>query len=87
MVTLLGPSYPKKIWTKFEFDQFKSRLGQDAVIPIWFTTSPAGMFDETRRYGGLTIDPEKDVSTQVSTIASLLVKKLADVRGRLFATD
>jgi hypothetical protein len=45
------------------------------------------MFDETRRYGGLTIDPEKDVSTQVSTIASLLVKKLADVRGRLFATD
>jgi hypothetical protein len=87
VVALLGPSYPKKIWTKFESDQFKSRFGQDAVIPIWFTTAPAGMFDETRRYGGLTIDPEKDVSTQVSTIASLLVKKLADVRGRLFATD
>ncbi len=83
VVALLSPSYPKKIWAKFESDQFKSRLGQDAVIPIWFTTAPPGMFDETRRYGGLTIDPDSDLTSQVSSIASLFVKKLSEVRGRL----
>ncbi len=83
VVALLGPSYPKKIWAKFESDQFKARLGQDAVIPIWFSTAPTGMFDETRRYGGLTIDPDMDLSAQVGSIASLLVKKLSEVRGRL----
>ncbi len=27
VVCLLGPDYPKRVWTKFESDQFKERLG------------------------------------------------------------
>jgi hypothetical protein len=81
VVALLGPSYSKKIWTKFESDQFKARVGQDAVIPIWFSTTPVGLFDETRRYGGLEIDPSGDLAEQVSSISQVLVKKLSDDRG------
>jgi hypothetical protein len=83
VLPLLSPTYPKKIWTKIESDQFKNRFGQDSVIPIWFTTAPPGMFDETRRIGGITFDPDKNVPEQLTKIAGLLIKKLTDVRGQL----
>jgi len=81
VVALLGPSYPKKIWTKFESDQFKSRFGQEAVIPIWFTTAPTGIFDESRRFGGLVFDPGGDIAAQVNEISELLIKKYSASRG------
>ena len=82
VIPLLSPTFPKKFWTKFESDQFKTRFGQDSVIPIWFSTSPPGMFDETRRVGGVTLDLEKELSDQVNAIVRLLIKKLSDVRGQ-----
>ncbi|MBX7134225.1 MAG: TIR domain-containing protein [Fimbriimonadaceae bacterium] len=80
VIALLGPNYPKKIWTKFESEQFRGRLGHDCVIPVWFTTAPPGLFDETRRIGGITLDPVGDVRTQVSGIVELLMKKLGTER-------
>jgi hypothetical protein len=80
VVALLSKTFPKKIWTKFESEQFKTRLGQDAVIPIWFSDVPVGMFDESRRYGGLTIDVDKKRSGEMARIAKVLMKKLSDVR-------
>jgi hypothetical protein len=82
VLPLLSPVFPKKIWTKFESDQFKNRFGQDSVIPIWFTNAPPGMFDGTRRLGGLEIDPGKDLAAQISAIARQVIKKLSDVRGQ-----
>jgi hypothetical protein len=78
VIALLGPEYPKRIWTKFESEQFKSRFGEGTVIPIWFTTSPPGMFDESTRVGGITFDPDGDVETQVAQIATLVTKKIAE---------
>jgi hypothetical protein len=80
VVVLLGKSYPKKIWTKFESDQFKDRFGKDSVIPIWFADAPPGMFDETRKYGGITFDGGKPPEPQLREIADLLLGKLADSR-------
>jgi hypothetical protein len=80
VVALLGPDFPKKIWTKFESDQFKKRFSTGAVIPIWFTTAPPGMFDESTRVGGYTYNPALDMDKQVAEIAELLRKKLATVR-------
>ena len=49
VVALLGLEYPKRIWTKFESDQFKQRFGDNAVIAIWFSDVPVGMFDESAK--------------------------------------
>lgn len=78
VVPLLGPDYPKRIWTKFESEQFKERFNQGAVIPIWFKTAPTGLFDETTRVGGIEFDPAKDREAQLVEIADVLVKRLRE---------
>ncbi len=80
VVALLGPEYPRRIWTKFESEQFKERFKEGGVIPVWFTTAPPGLFDETTRVGGTTFDPNGDHGAQVNTIADLLRQKLGERR-------
>lgn len=81
VIALLGRDYPKRIWTKFESDQFKKRFGEKSVIPIWFSDSPVGMFDETTRVGGIVFDRSKDINSQVAQISELLLKRLAESRS------
>lgn len=81
VVALLGPDYPKRIWTRFESEQFKERFKHGAVIPIWFTTAPPGVFDESSRVGGITFDPAGNRDAQVEQIADLLRRKIADARA------
>jgi hypothetical protein len=78
VVCFLGPEYPKRIWTKFESEQFKARFGQNAVIPVWFTTAPPGIFDESARVGGFMFDPNGDADAQLREFADLLTKKIAE---------
>jgi hypothetical protein len=80
VLCLLGPDFPTRIWTKFESRQFKERFGAGRVIPIWFTTSPPGMFDESTKVGGISFDPNKDHEKQLREIADLVGHKVADVR-------
>lgn len=80
VVALLGPDYPKRIWTKFESDQFKKRFKQGAVIPVWFTTAQPGMFDESTRVGGAMFDPTGDRRAQIESIADLLRRKIGERR-------
>lgn len=78
VVCLMGTDYPKRIWTKFESDQFKSRFGQGSVVPVWFTTAPPGVFDESIRIGGYTIDPAADIDPQLEELANALARKLSE---------
>lgn len=80
VVPLLSPSYPKRVWARFESDQFKQRFGEGAVIPVWFTTAPPGIFDESRRVGGFTYDPAKEMEAQVDELVELCSRKLTSVR-------
>lgn len=80
VIVLLSEMYPKKIWTKFESDQFKGRLKDGAVVPVWFSNTTAGMFDESRRFGGLTFDVGKPVAEEVERLVVVLLKKLGDIR-------
>jgi len=82
IVVLLGREYPKRIWTKFESEQFKTRFGSGNVIPIWFSDAPPGMFDVTTQVGGMTYDTEKELRPQVSEIVNNLIEKLANVRAQ-----
>jgi hypothetical protein len=75
--------YPKKIWTKFESDQFKSRFGQNAIIPIWYSDTIAGYFDETKKYGGITFYVDKEFESQVLNIVENLSNKLQEQRRNL----
>ncbi len=79
VIVLLGPEYPKRIWTKFESEQFKQRFGSGSVIPIWFSDAPLGIFDEARRVGGLTFQRDGDTAAQVLEFSQVLMKKLGEV--------
>jgi hypothetical protein len=87
VICFLGPEYPKRIWTKFESDQFKQRFGEGAVIPIWFTTAPPGMFDESTRVGGFGYDPAGDSEAQLLEIAKVLARKMAARAAAAGASD
>lgn len=80
IVVLLSLDYPKKIWTKFESQQFRQRFGDNSVIPIWYTDAPAGLFDESRRFGGMTFDSSFELAVQVKSIVKALAAKLEDER-------
>ena len=80
VIVLLSSHYPRKIWTKFESEQFKQRFGEDSVIPIWFSDAPPGMFDTTARLGGSMIDVTADLLPQIARICDVLVKKVGEER-------
>lgn len=80
VVPLLSLEYPERVWARIESDAFRQRLGDNAVIPIWFSDAPPGAFDDSRKYGGITYDAAGDLQDQAATIAALLVKKLGEDR-------
>lgn len=80
VVVLLGQDYPKRIWTKFESERFKERFGQKAVIPVWFSNVPPGMFDETTKVGGITFDVDSPKDQEVRRICNILCQKLVEYK-------
>ncbi len=83
VVVLLGPDYPKRVWTKFESEHFKQRFGEGAIIPVWFSNSPVGLFDETRKYGGVEFDRGNEIDREIEKIADILAKKIEEERGHI----
>lgn len=81
VIPLLSTVYPERVWAKFESEAFKSRFGQNSVIPIWFKDAQPGAFDESRKYGGLMFDPAVEIKAQARNFADILVQKLAHVRA------
>lgn len=81
VVALLGKDYPKRIWTKFESEQFKERFGDGRVIPIVYSDVELGVFDKVSEIGYMSIDRAKPIDTEVEEIARLLLKKLREERA------
>ena len=46
------------------------------MIPLWFTTSPPGMFDKSSRVGGLSFNPQGEIERQIDEIADVLVRRV-----------
>lgn len=80
VLVLLGPEYPKRIWTKIESDTFKERLADGAVIPIWYSDAPPSMFDATRERGGLDFNRTSDRDEQIRELRDTLLAKVAESR-------
>ncbi len=80
VIVLLSKEYPKRVWTKFESQQFKERFKKGGVIPIWFSDAPIGIFDESSRVGGMTFDVNGDLKAQVTMICDTLTKRISESR-------
>ncbi|MBX9659125.1 MAG: TIR domain-containing protein [Nitrospiraceae bacterium] len=77
VIVLLGKDYPRKIWTKFESDNFKTRFGENAVIPISFSDAPAGFFSVIGEKGGLFLHVDGNVDAQLSEFADILCRRIS----------
>ncbi len=82
VICILGPEYPKRIWTKFESNHFKQRFKSGEVVPIVLDTAPLGIFDTAAAVGHITWDRSGDFNAQVRRATDLLVQKCAELRQR-----
>lgn len=80
IIPLLSKEYPKRIWTKFESDQFKERFGEGAVFPIRFSDVEAGYFSSDQNFGGLMYDPARELDSQVDEFVRVLCSRLEEDR-------
>lgn len=80
VLCILGPDYPKRVWTKVESDAFKERFATGEVIPIWLSTAPPTAFDESRKYGGLDFDRAKPLDAEADRVVAILLQKLREAR-------
>lgn len=81
VICVLGPEYPKRIWTKFESDQFKERFKSGEVIPIILSTVTPGVFDSAAKVGYIKWDRTGDFNAQLIFISRILIKKCAEMRS------
>lgn len=82
VICILGPDYPKRIWTKFESDQFKRRFSSGEVIPVVLSTAPVGMFDDAAKVGHYGWDRDGNFDDQLQELVELLVGKCREIRAR-----
>lgn len=80
VVCVLGPAYPKKVWTKFESNQFRERFKAGEVIPVVLNTAPLGVFDSASMVGYIGWDRAKDATSQLQATTEVLLLKCADRR-------
>ncbi|AFE57681.1 AAA family ATPase [Rahnella aceris] len=80
VIPFLSKDYPNRIWCKFEGDNFEARFGSNSVIPLRYTDAPAGMFDNTNKVGGFTLDVTKPLNEQLDEFVDLLINKIHERR-------
>lgn len=78
ILCILGNSYPRKIWTKFESDQFKDRFNENAVIPIRLSNVDVGVFDKIHTVGRIDYDVHGDIQAQTDYICDIVSAKLSE---------
>ena len=76
VLAVIGPDYPRRIWTKFESDQFRARFGEDRVIPIFVSGFQPTFFDEFFKVGGFSLLRDAELEPQVRFIVEALGRKL-----------
>lgn len=80
VVPFLSANYPKRIWTKFESDQFRERFGDGTVFPVRFSNLEEGWFSEDAKYGGLVYNSSEEMAAQVAYLADVLARRLIEDR-------
>ena len=81
VVPLLSNDYPTRVWTRIESQAYKKRYGEKAIIPIWYSDVPETMFDESKKYGGMTFNAGNDLDKEVDIIVNCLIEKIKIYRN------
>lgn len=82
VIVIIGPDYPKRIWTKFESDIIKHRFAEGSVVPVVLSNVELSAFDITNKIGYYKIDLLKDLNAQITELVSLLSNKIAEHRQK-----
>lgn len=80
VIVILDEFYPKKVWTNFESSKFKSRFGENVIIPIICNGCSPDQFSRLSQIGYLPINKEQDLEKQIHDIAELIIKKVEEKR-------
>lgn len=82
VIPLLSKTYPTRIWTKFESDQFNERFGENGVVAIRFMDAQPGYFSNEQKYGSLAFNPAEEAEAQLQKIAETLAQRLIEDRNK-----
>jgi hypothetical protein len=82
VVCVIGPDYPKRLWTKFESTQFRQRFKSGEVIPIVLDTVTLSAFDLASRIGYVSWNTSVGFDTELDRVVALLVRKCGEVRQK-----
>ncbi len=80
VIVIIGPDYPKRVWTQFESENFKDRFKDGAVISIILSSVDLSAFDINRKKGHLTLDANADLDSQIGAHIELFMNKIAELR-------
>lgn len=77
VIAMIDSTYPNKVWTAFESDKYRSRLGENSVIPILFEDVNPLPTDPLFKKCYARIDSTNtDLLGQISHIGQLLIQKM-----------
>ena len=46
------------------------------MIAIWFSNTPSSLFDESRKYGGITFEVDRKIEEEAYRISNLIAEKI-----------
>lgn len=81
IIVIISPEYNKKIWTKFESNEFKGRFWTNSVIPIWSWITEHSLFDESRKYSWISLNVNSNEEHEICRICGVLSEKLINKRA------
>lgn len=80
VVPIVSSDYSTKLWTKFESDQFKDRIGENRVLPMRMSDVSGGLFDKLQEIGSFTYNVAEPATAQLNAFAEMLARKLVAMR-------
>lgn len=76
VVAVVGEKYGSKQWTRFEYQNYRDRIGVGEVLIVRSKKVPYSFTDEMSGIGSLTYDPDGDLGKQARHVAQVISKKL-----------
>jgi len=86
VLPMISSTYPRKIWTKFESEQFKNRFGENSVLPILIDDFNPSQFDMTAEVGHMRVR-RQELQADLDIAVDMLCKKIVDDRARREGAD
>ena len=86
VLPMISSTYPRKIWTKFESEQFKNRFGENSVLPILIDDFNPSQFDMTADVGHMRVR-RQELQADLDIAVEMLCQKIVDDRARREGAD